>query len=172
MKSISVIFLLIFTCCSTNENQSYYPDGIDQPSEIVESRGCGNVYVYQMIDSSTSLVLSINSSKINLTQERQTIDLENSQEKVSVRLEKAGTSLDSIYFNYCTDLVPHNLGKLKIYNGKKGTITFSVSEDNPTTNFNVTIEVLDLLIYDDSNNLMMTIDKTVFWDVHVGWYSG
>ena len=172
MKSIFVVFLLFFICCSTNEDRSHYPDGIDKPSEIVESYGCGNVFVYQFIDSSTSLVLSIDASKINLSQERQTIDLENSQEKVSVRLEKAGTSPDSIYFNYCNDIAFINKGRLKIYNSKKGTITFSASEDNPTTNYKITVEVLDLHIYDESDNLMMIIDKTVFWDVHVGWFPG
>jgi len=172
MKSMFFVLLAFIISCSINENESQYPDGINQPAEIVESDGCGNVFVYQMIDSSTSLVLSINASKFNLTQERQTIDLENSQDKVSVRLEKAGTSPDSIYFNYCNDIAFMNMGRLKIYNGKKGSITFSVSEDDPSTNYRITIEVLDLQIYDELDNLMLIIDKTVFWDVRVGWFPG
>jgi len=172
MKIIIVASLMFFISCSTNENESQYPDGIKQPSEVIESYGCGNVFVYQFLDDTTALVLSIDVSKVKLNQESQTINIENQQAKVSVRLEIAGSSADSIYFNYCNDIIFVNPGKIRTYNAKKGTITFSVSEDNPTTNYEITIEVLDLHMYDKFDNLKMIIDKSVFWDVGVGWFPG
>jgi hypothetical protein len=178
MKTIFLVLLVFLISCSTNEVEIHYPDCIDQPSELKDSRGCGNVFVYQFLDSTTALVLSIDKSKVNLTKECQTINLENQQDQITVRLEEAGTSLDSIYFNYCNDVAYINQGELKIYNGTKGIITFSVSEDNPIkdpiweSNYNITIEIIDLHLYDQTGNLKLIIDKIVYWNVGVGWMPG
>lgn len=178
MKFIIVLICISIMSCSTNNDEAQYPDCIEQPSELKVSKGCGNVFVYQFLDSTKALVLTIDISTINLTEECQTINLENQQDQITVRLEEAGTSPDSIYFNYCNDVAYINQGKLKKYNATKGIVTFSVSYDNPIkdpiweSNYNITIEIQDLYIYDDANNLKMTIDRIVFWDVNVGWLPG
>ena len=93
-------------------------------------------------------------------------------------MEIAGTSPDSIYFNYCNDVAFINQGHLDIYSGGKGRVNYSVSEDNPIkdpiweSGYRITVEILDLHLYDKSGTLKMVIDKIVFWNVGVGWMPG
>jgi hypothetical protein len=65
-----------------------------------------------------------------------------------------------------------------MYTGTKGIVKYSVSEDNPVkdpiweSDYKITVEILDLHLYDITGNLKMVIDKIVFWDVTVGWMPG
>lgn len=176
MKKVIILLILLIGCSTEPEPQ--YPDGIEQPSQLVESKGCGSVFVYQFIDSTTSIVLIMDASKVKFTQKRQTVELENGNDEIIVRMERAGNSPDSVYFNYCDDAIPIDRGKLISYKARTGRVTFSTSEDNPIqtpayrSNYRITIEALDLHIYDEKDNLVKTIEKIVFWDVSVGWLPG
>ena len=178
MKQISLLIITTLISCSPTEVEFEYPDCIDRPSEIISSFGCGNVFLYQFLDNRKAVVVTIDATNIKLSKECQSISLENGNDHISVTLETAGTSLDSIYFNYCNDVVYINQGKLKIYKGTKGVVSFSVSEDNPIkdpiwqSNYRITVEIHDLYFYDNSGILKMVIDKIVFWDVGVGWMPG
>lgn len=170
--------IVILVSCSPTEVEFEYPDCINQPLEVINSDGCGNVFLYQFIDSTKSLVVSIDASKINFSKECQSVNLENGNDDVSVRLEIVGTSPDSIYFNYCNDIAFINQGNLEIYTGAKGIVSFTASEDNPIkdpiweSNYRITVEIQDLHLYDKSGILKLVIDKIVFWDVNVGWMPG
>ncbi|MCF6268542.1 MAG: hypothetical protein L3J41_02395 [Melioribacteraceae bacterium] len=176
MKTLIILLVLLIGCSTEPEPQ--YPDGIEQPTQLVESKGCGSVFVYQFIDSTTSIVLTMNTSKVKFTQKRQTVEIQKDNDQIMVRMEKAGNSPDSVYFNYCDDAIPSNTGKLISYKARAGRVTFSTSEDNPIqtpayrSNYRITIEVLDLHIYDEKDNLVKRIEKIVFWDVRVGWLPG
>ncbi len=178
MKYIPLLILISIISCTTGEFEFHYPDCIDRPSDVKVSHGCGNIFVYQFLDSLSAITLYIDESNIQLTKKCQTINLERQHDQVQVRLEKAGTSPDSIYFNYCNDVAYINQGNLKIFNGTKGRVTFSVSEDDPIKNliydsrYKVTIVIHDLHLYDETGNLEMIINKIVFWDVSVGWLPG
>jgi len=178
MKLICLSIIIMLVSCSPTEVEFEYPDCISQPSEDILSNGCGNVILYQFLDSTKALVVRIDATNINLLKECQSINLENGNEHVSVTLEVAGTSPDSIYFNYCNDVAFINQGKLDINNGAKGIVSFSASEDNPIkdpiwkSNYRITVEIRDLNLYDKSGILKMVIDKIVFWDVGVGWMPG
>jgi len=178
MKITFWLSLLWLVSCSPTEVEFEYPDRINQPSEVIASEGCGNVYLYQFLDGKNALVVRIDGTNSNLTKERQSVDLEEGNSIVSVTLEVAGNSPDSIYFNYCNDVAFINQGRLDIYMGAKGRVNYSVSEDNPIkdpiweSNYKITVEILDLHLYDNTGNLKMVIDKIVFWDVAVGWMPG
>jgi len=178
MKIIFWFSIIWLVSCSPTEVEFEYPDRINQPSEVTSSQGCGNVYLYQFLDSNKALVVKIDGTNSNLTKERQSVDLEDGISFVSVTMEIAGTSPDSVYFNYCTDVAFINQGRLDIYTGAKGIVNYSVSENNPIkdpiweSNYKITVEIFDLHLYDNSGNLKMVIDKIVFWDVSVGWMPG
>ena len=53
---------------------------------------------------------------------------------ISVRLEVSRGDPDSVYFNYCNDFGPGNLGTPIVYTATDGNLTFSVSKDNPIKN--------------------------------------
>ncbi len=173
-----MLLSLLIGCSTEPEPGPQYPDGIEQPTQLVDSKGCGSVFVYQFIDSTTSIVLIIDASKIQFTQKRQTIELQNDNDEIIVRMEKAGNSPDSVYLNYCTDAIPINAGKPIRYVARSGRVTFSTSENNPIqtpayrSNYRITIEALDIHIYDEKNNIVKVIEKIVFWDVRVGWLPG
>jgi len=178
MKKAIILLSLLIGCSTETETEPQYPDGIEQPTQLVESMGCGSVFVYQFIDSTTSIVLIMDASKVKLTQKHQTVEIQEDNDEIIVRMEKAGNSPDSVYFNYCNDAIPINTGKLVTYKARTGRVTFSTSEDNPIStpayrsDYRITIEVLDLHIYDEKNNLVKTIEKIVYWDVNVGWLPG
>lgn len=83
-----------------------------------------------------------------------------------------------IYFNFCNDVIYENQGTPDIWNGKKGTITVSVSKDGVDIDpdkqafYNVTIKIEKLYLYDSDSENQIIIDKGIFWDVAVGWFPG
>ncbi len=95
-----------------------------------------------------------------------------------VVLEIAGNDPDSVYFNYCNDVAPLNMGTTTKYKAVSGTLSLSVSEDNPIkepiweSSYYVTISIENLHLINQSTNDEIKIDKAVFWNVHVGWLPG
>ena len=173
------LFISIFAfACSSNEPAADYPDCIREPEQTNVSKGCGNIFVYQFIDSSRALTVSIDAEKINLTKECKSINLAGSGDYCRVILEMAGNAVDSIYFNYCNDVGYINSGRIVSYTALKGMLNFSVSEDNPLkepewrSNYRTTIEINNLEFYDNNHNLVMSLGNIVFWNVTVGWLPG
>ena len=179
MKWIWFILLaVIIISCEVSETSFEYPDCISKPNDIVESSGCGNIFVYQYLDSLRILTVSINGNELNLTKKCQTIDLNGSNPHSSVVLEIAGNDLDSVYFNYCNDVVYMNMGVSKKFKATSGKLYFSVSEDNPIkdpvwkSSYFVTIRIIDLHLYNQEDDDEIVIDEIVFWDARVGWMPG
>lgn len=179
MKYISLlIFAIIFISCDESEIVYEYPDGISKPDSLIESHGCGNIFVYQFLDSLRALTVRIDAKEIRLTVKRQDFDLSSSNSDLSVILEVAGNDPDSIYFNFCNDVGYLNRGGTKKYNATSGKLSFSVSEDNPIkdpiwqTFYYVTVRLQDLHLLNRDTNEKIIIDKAVFWNVGVGWLPG
>ena len=173
-----LIFSFIFISCENYLEVHEYPDGIYKPGNVIESNGCGNIFVYQFLDNSKALTVYINHNHIKLTQKRQDFDLRASNPYISVVLEISGNDPDSVYFNYCNDIAFLNMGTTTKYKAVSGTLSFSVSEDNPIkdpiwkTSYYVTVSIENLHLLNQSTNDEITIDKVVFWNVHVGWLPG
>lgn len=183
MKHILIlIFAVIFISCSDSENEPgmvhEYPDGILKPTVVKESNGCGNIFVYQYLDSSRALTVYIDGKKINLTKKRQEFNLAFFNPDVLVVLEIAGSDPDSVYFNFCNDIAYPNMGVTTKYKAVSGKLSFSVSEDNPIkepiwkTFYYVTAMLEDVHLVNESKNDEIVIDEIVFWNVGVGWLAG
>lgn len=178
MKYILILFISVFfISCDEQENDYSYPDGIAKPDIIIESSGCGNIFVYQFIDSLKAFTVSINAKQFSLSKKCQTFSLSDSNPNIQVQLEVAGDSPDSIYFNYCNDVAFPNQGVIKKIKATSGKLLISVSEDNPVdeVNYNsyyVTIKIKDLRLLDLENNQEILFDDIVFWNVLVGWLPG
>jgi hypothetical protein len=159
MKYILFLFISVFfISCDEQENDFNYPDGIEKPNTIVESAGCGNIFVYQFIDSLKAFTVSIDAKQFNLTKKCQTFDLSDLNPNILVHLELAGNSPDSIYFNFCNDMVYPNQGMTSKIKATSGKLLITVSEDNPVDELNynsyyVTIQIKDLRLLDLENNL-------------------
>ncbi len=172
------IFAIVFVSCEESEIVYEYPDGISKPKHLVESHGCSNIFVHQFLDSSKALTVWINANEFVLTKKRQDIDLNSSTPNVSVVLEIAGNSPDSIYFNYCNDIAYPNKGTTTKYKAVSGILSFSVSEDNPKrdpireTIYYVTIRIQNLHLLNQETNDEIVIPEIVFWNVAVGWWPG
>ena len=173
-----LIFAMIFISCEESEIVYNYPDGISKPDTVVESGGCGNIFVYQFLDSLKALTVWINSNKYSLTKKRQDIDLDISNPNISVVLEISPNHPDSIYFNFCNDIAYPNMGTTIKYKATSGQLSFSVSEDNPIkepiwqTFYYVTIRIVDLHLLNQETNDEIIVDEIVFWNVGVGWLAG
>jgi len=178
MKYILILFISIFFfSCDEQENDFNYPDGIEKPNTIIESSGCGNIFVYQFIDSTKAFTVSINAKQFNLTKKCQTFNLSDFNPNILVQLELVGDSPDSIYFNFCNDIAFPNLGITRKIKATSGQLLISVSEDNPVDELNynsyyVTIKIKDLRLLDLENNQEILFDDIVFWNVYVGWLPG
>ena len=174
----TLIFALTLISCEEQEIIYIYPDGISKPDNIVESKGCGNIFVYQFLDSLRVLTVSINSNEYNLTVKRQDIDLGISNPNVSVVLEISPNHPDSVYFNFCNDIAYPNLGTTIKYKAISGKLSFSVSEDNPIkeprwkTFYYVTIRIENLHLYNSDTDEEIILNEIVFWNVGVGWLPG
>jgi hypothetical protein len=178
MKYILILLISVFFfSCDEQEKDFNYPDGIEKPNTIIESSGCGNIFVYQFIDSLKAFTVSINAKQLNLTKKCQTFDLSDSKPNILVQLEVAGNSPDSVYFNFCTDVALLNQGVTKKIKATSGQLLVSVSEDNPVDELNynsyyVTIKIKDLRLLDLENNQEILFDDIVFWNVFVGLLPG
>ena len=179
MRYLSIlIFTFIFISCENYLEVHEYPDGISNSSNVIKSYGCGNIFVYQFLDEFKALTVRIDAKHIELTQKQQDFDLSDSNPYISVVLEIAGDDPDSVYFNYCNDVAPLNMGTTTKYKAVSGTLSLSVSEDNPIkepiweSSYYVTISIENLHLINQSTNDEIKIDKAVFWNVHVGWLPG
>ena len=111
-----------------------------------------------------------------MTKECQTFDLETENDGLTVALEVAGESPDSIYFNYCNDVAYLNQGSTKKYFAEEGFFSFSVSENNPIkdpiweTQYFVTMKIENLRFITGNDDLI--IEEVVFWNIAVGQLPG
>lgn len=178
MKALSFLILaLLFVNCEKINFE--YPDGILKPDTFILSKGCSNVFVYQYLDSSKVISVRIRGDKVGLSQKRNDFDLRDLNTNLSVNIEIAGNSTDSVYFNYCSDVAHLNQGKMKKYIANSGKLSISVSEDNPIKNpewksrYQATIQLENVVLVNetDSNDEIL-LDRIVFWDVDVGWMPG
>ena len=55
LKFLIIIFAMMFVSCEDSEIVYEYPDGISKPDNVTESSGCGNIFVYQFLDSFKSI---------------------------------------------------------------------------------------------------------------------
>ena len=169
---------MMFISCEDSEIVYEYPDGISKPDTVIQSHGCGNIFVYQFLDSLEALTVYIDASHFSLTKKHQDINLNNQNPFLSVILEVAGNDQDSVYFNFCNDYSLPNQGVTKKYIATSGKLSFSVSEDNPIkepawqTLYYVTIRIDDLHLLNKENNDEIMINEAVFWNVRVGWLPG
>ncbi|MBN2280012.1 MAG: hypothetical protein JXQ65_05490 [Candidatus Marinimicrobia bacterium] len=173
------LFLIIFLhCYGPNQTDYTYPDTIAEPDVIAESHGCGNIYVYQPIDSLRLLTVFLDGRNLELTERCHNINLCQDNPNVRVVLEVAGNSPDSIYFHHCDDAVPMNLGKPKKYASISGSLSYSVSENYPIidrvwkSSYYVTIKIENLQLFNHEENLPIVFDQIIFWNVRVGWLPG
>lgn len=172
------VFVMVLVSCGESEIVHEYPDGISKPENLVESRGCGNIFVYQFLDSSKVLTTWIDANEFALTKKRQDIDLSGSTQNVSVVLEIAGDNPDSSYFNFCNDVALPNMGTTTKYQAVSGRLSFSVSEDSPKkhpiwqTFYHVTIRIENLRLVNQETSGEIIMDEIVFWNVGVGWLPG
>lgn len=175
---LALIFAVIFVSCEETETVYNYPDGIAKPDKVIQSRGCGNIFVYQFIDSLKALTVRINPNEVSLTKKRQDIDINISHQGVSVVLEVSPNHPDSVYYNFCNDIAHQNHGTTIKYKATSGKLSFSVSEDNPikaaswASMYFVTIRIENLHLYNEESHDEIILDEIVFWNVHVGWLPG
>lgn len=181
MKIFWSTFLLLICISCDGETQHEYQENIskpDTPETIVESFGCGNIFVYQYLDSLRALTVKLDGENLTLTKESQRIDLSNSDPRISVVLEIAGNSSDSIYFNFCDDVAYINSGVTTKYEATSGQLVYSVSEDNPIkeqrweTFYYITIKIENLHLYNKIKKEEIIINEIIFWNVAVGWLPG
>lgn len=164
--------------CSTNAPEAEYPDCIAKPEATAASRGCGDIFVYQFLDNNRAVTVQIDARKIKLTKKCRTYQLGYGEPRILVKLEEGRGHPDSVYFNYCTDYGLDNLAPPKIYNAISGTLTMSVSDDDPVRDiawgysYFVTIEIENLHLRHQKSGDEFFIEKIVFWDVEVGWRPG
>jgi hypothetical protein len=176
MKKLLSLFLIIFI--SACEDKSTNPVYLLKTNETAESYGCGNIFVYQYLDDSKVLTVKIDGKNISLKKEPQTIILDNSNPYVNVILEIAGNDPDSIYFNFCNDVLMLNQGTTLKYKAISGELTFSVSEDNPIKDpvweslYYVTVNIKKLHLYNETKGNEIVINEIVFSNVRVGWLPG
>jgi hypothetical protein len=179
MKKIYYLIIpIFFSSCMESEIIYEYPDGISKPDTVIQSGGCGNIFVYQFLDSLKALTVHINANYYDLTKKRQDIELNDSNPNLSVILEISPNHPDSVYFNYCDDIAYPNSGTTIKYKATSGKLSFSVSEDNPIkdpvwqTFYYVTVRIENLHLYNQENNDEIIIEEIVFWHVGVGWMAG
>jgi len=169
---------MLFISCEESEIVYDYPDGISKPDKVIESDGCGNIFVYQFLDSLKALTVWINSNEYSLTKKRQDIDINGTNPNISVVLEVSPNHPDSIYFNFCNDVAYPNSGTTIKYKATSGKLSYSVSEDNPIkepiwkTFYYVTVRIIDLHLLNQETNDEIVVDEILFWNVGVGWLPG
>lgn len=178
MKYVLIFIVsFYFVSCSEQEIEHTYPDGVEKPLSITESSGCGNIFVYQFIDSFRVITVSINAKQLNLTKKCQTFNLSDLNPNILVQLSTAGNSPDSVYFNFCNDILYPNQGFTRKLNAISGQLLVSVSKDNPVNGssnnpYYVTIRIKDLHFADIENNKEISLDDIVFWNLLVGYLAG
>ncbi len=175
MNRISLIVLLFILSCTDSTSHSE-PICIAEPEVIAESNGCGNAFVYQPIDSIRTLTVSISSDSVEFTGQCQTYRLESAPPGILVNLDVRDDGQDMIVTSYCEDVV--NVQSGSVYNAVSGELSFFTTEIQPVEyspgefDYNITVEIRDLRLVNETTGNEFFINHIVFWDVWVGWLPG
>lgn len=169
------MFIIITVISCTGHGPIHdYPDCISKPDNYIESGGCGNVFVYQFLDSTQALTVRIIPDSIDQTETCQTFHLGNGDIGIEVELEIAGDNPDSLYFNYCNDETQMNIGKTTVYKATAGQVTISILFDDknifdldPKSFSYISIKIDDLHLVNTEYSTEKIIDEIVLWDVSV-----
>ncbi|WP_304132138.1 hypothetical protein [Ignavibacterium album] len=175
MKHLLILFVASLLLSCDEQEVVNYPDCINRPDSIVQSLGCGNLFLYQFIDSSKVITVSLDANRLGLTKKCRAFNLSNVDPAIIVQLEIAGSSSDSVYFNFCNDVMPPNFGVTKKLKATSGQLFVSSSEDSPfaiNQSYRVSIKLKDLRLYDSDNNQEIFFNEIIFWDVLVGFLPG
>lgn len=173
-----LVFIVLVMFISACEDKTTNPVCVLEPDNSAKSYGCGNIFIYQYLDNAKVLTIKIDAQNVSLTKKPQAINLDNNNPYIDVVLEVAGNDPDSIYFNFCNDILIRNKGTTLKYKAISGELTFSVSEDNPIKEpvweslYYVSVNIKNLHLYNEAKKKEILINEIVFSNVRVGWLPG
>ncbi|MFQ6614779.1 MAG: hypothetical protein ACE5D1_08045 [Fidelibacterota bacterium] len=122
MKKLPLVFSLVLFSCIGFGDAHDYPDCIRYPQNLNYSKGCGNVFVYQFLNSTRVITVQINPDCLKRSERCQSFSVEKDSLAIIVELEIAGNDPDSIYFDFCNDTATVITGKTSIYRASQGQI--------------------------------------------------
>ncbi len=176
MKYSIFLFCLVFFSALCSCRSHSYPDCIRGPETGLRSGGCGDIFVYQMLDNKTAVRVEIDRDIVSLSERCTAFCLDDSPPGVEVILAVAGDDPDAVYFNYCSDTLPPDAEYLipQRCPCDSGTVTVSVSgggeaSSNSTYRASVRLEGVRACCPGQTQRI---IDTVIMRDVTVGWIPG
>jgi hypothetical protein len=122
----------LFSGCNKDKEINSYPDCFSNWSSIASSnvRSCG--YTVMINVSKTQLIaVVVNDLNLDLTAKCKTFDLAQHTSDISVSYFSYGNNPDSVYFNYCDDVLypPGYYGSKTEWTAVSGNIKLVVSKE-------------------------------------------
>lgn len=174
-----LLALLVFTSCK-KETTNPYPDCFNELNEtsLYRKGGCGNLFVTAWLDSAHVITFSMDGNGNLPSQTCSTVDLGQIATEVSVNYQIAGSSADSSYFNFCTDVLSGNEAEPEIWPAVSGTLTFAMEKlfaaGESLEAYKVSLWLKNAVFESETNpgGPSFTISEMVIKDVTVGWLPG
>lgn len=138
---------------SESEIQSEFETCIEDPNDGLVVGGCGNIFAFKFLneEKNTSITVEVDPGKVLVT--NQCTDYQIPLEGIEITLNKAKGHPDSLYFNYCNDIVFGNEALPHQFDCESGIMTIvskidTVDEINNAERISIQLSSLTFLVND------------------------
>lgn len=139
---------------------------IDSLNVTPYSGGCFNIFLFSFLNDSIALTLKIDPDRIDITDT--CVVYKFPKDGVEIAMEAKGADPDSVYFNYCNDVVM-SLGTTSVYQATSGTMQI-VSDrlhiSDTSTSFRLSVLLSDI----EFSELDTVINRIKHYNFPQGWY--
>ncbi|SNT13103.1 hypothetical protein SAMN05421640_2420 [Ekhidna lutea] len=181
MSKIILFILIAFmwlnvSCGDDNgidsEVESEFEMCIDDPKDGLIAGGCRNIFAYKFLDTKEdiSVVIDANPEIFTITNQCENYALP--IEGITVSLQLSKKHPDSIYFNFCDDIVYENMAEPFEWPLKSGHLKIVANIDTVSVNskdFRVSLELNEIVFNNPNSGKDTLINNIAFYKTHQGW---
>jgi hypothetical protein len=176
-----IILLIQLVACGRDKEEIKLKPEIDDTTALVGSGisncidslnitpfagGCLNIFLYSYLSDSVFLTLKINPEIVDITDTCLVYNFP--KDGLEVALEAKGSDPDSVYFNYCNDVIM-DLGTTTIYQATSGTMRIvsdraHISDTSRSFRLSVILKDIEFIQLDT------IINQIKYYNFPLGWY--
>lgn len=169
--------LLLFGCTKDQaiKEMSYYPDCFEGLTSSHTVGGCGSIFLTVRLDTNKLVSISLDEQDLGINTKCKTFNVADLQSDIRIHYYTHGNHPDSMYFNFCSDVVypEEYFGTKTTWTAVSGTVKVVVSSamafrDN-CERFETSVELENIRFIKENSTQDTTISQLIIRDKSVGF---